>query len=106
MTTDRRRLVVNHLIQRYGRPDKMDSATALRVLSLRHLVHPRDVLAFCHRSEEAACMFAEADRRYYGHHVGGPEPMDNGFFWVIDFRPVLALHEIRPTDPSWPDGRL
>lgn len=96
------RAVADRLIERYGRPQPVDAGLALRLVGKRAEIHPRDVYASVCALAEAADMFAEANRRYYGHEVYRA-PVDGGVLQVVDLRGALVREGCEPTDPSLPD---
>jgi hypothetical protein len=82
----------------------MQAGTALRVIGERRNVHPRDVVAFLHGSQEHAQMYVDANQERWGHPSWGPVLTESGWLEVVDLRPALALHDIEPTDPALPDA--
>jgi hypothetical protein len=89
---------------RYGQPESVDTAAALRLIGKREEVHPRDAHAFRYQSVEAAEAYASANLEHWGHPTLGAHVGEDGsVVGVLDFRPQLASLDREPTDPSLPD---
>jgi hypothetical protein len=91
----------DRLVARYGKPEMVSAAEALRALGKRDEIHPDDVCAFLHRSQEAFAAFAESNRTHNGLETYGPLVTDAGVIGVVDLRSQLPV----PTDPALPDKR-
>lgn len=82
---------------KYGQPDRVDTAAALRLAGLRGEVHPQDAIAFTYPSDEAAEAFATANRDA-GLSVTRVST-EAGPVNVIDLRSALS-HVTNPTEPD------
>jgi hypothetical protein len=87
------------LVERYGKPEPVDAAEALRMTGKRSEVHPNDVAAFVHRSQESFEAFAASNRQHNGFETYGPLECGHGVLGIVDMRPALPI----PTDPALPD---
>lgn len=94
------------LAAEYGKPAPAEPGAALRLLGLRHQVHPRDVRAHVYRDQPAADAWAAANRDLHGYPFLGTAPCAGGITGVIDLRPSLRAHGVTPTDPALPDTWL
>lgn len=75
---------------KYGRPDTVDAAEALKVLSITD-VTPDKVTAFRYRDREAADAYASANLELHGLAVLGTYELPaGGVVGVLDLRPELA----------------
>lgn len=90
----------------HGTPRSLpDRAGVLRMLGVRHLVHPADVLVFAYRDRAAAEAYAQANRD--GHGIGSlgiTVTEGGGAVGVLDLRAAIANDAWCPADPAWPDS--
>jgi hypothetical protein len=93
----------SELIDRYGYPDRINTAGMLRVLGLRGEIHPRDAFACRYPSMEAASAFARSNRERNGLAVHGPFETEVGPIALVDLRPALLRIGGKLTDPALPD---
>lgn len=93
------------LAELFGLPRRFAAAEALRLLGLRHQVHPRDVVAWAYPDRGAADAWADSNWEHYRHPRLGCLPVEGaGVVGVTDLRPELAAHGCEATDPALPDG--
>lgn len=100
--TEGRPHIPDRLREQYVR--MTDRGMALRLIGRRHEIHPRDVVAFRHRSEGVADLSEFLNREWYGHEIAGRVMLDNGILIVLDLRPLLRRMGSPVTDPARPDG--
>lgn len=89
---------------KYGAPEKVPTADALRWIGKRDEVHPRDAVAFRYPSHEAAEAFAAVNAEHHGVPNLGILETAEGWIGVLDLRPQLMEHGSPVTYPELPDN--
>jgi hypothetical protein len=87
----------------HGPAAPVPAGPALQLIGRRWQVHPRDVVAYSYRDQQAADAWGASTAEHFGIPPLGTAPADGAVIGVYDLRPVLAEHGVAATDPARPD---